>query len=187
MCRCAHVTLQQLAGIFTCVRTVNSVDFWNQNRSQRQKERLTIGVLPVLIPLLILGQPFVRLCAHRLSQVSECLGISEINLLKYQTKTNVELPGTLLSVDTATVTGVTLFVGRTETSACVPYTHSLHSEAGLAKWHRLINVWKLCISQGDTWDSSCRKEGNREMLLVLNKDTEEHCRPKAPIRKTGSF
>lgn len=102
-------------------------------------------------------------------------------------KPMLELPGTLLSVDTATVMGVTLSVGRTETSACVPYTHSLHSEAGLAKWPLSTNVWKLCISQGDTWDSGCRKEGNREMLLVLNKDTEGHCRPKAPILKTGSF
>lgn len=73
-----------------------------------------------------------------------------------------------------------LWVGLKQARVCLTHTAYI-------KWPRSTNVWKLCISQGDTWDSGCRKEGNREMLLVLNKDTEGHCRPKAPILKTGSF
>lgn len=39
---------------------------------------LTVGVLPVLVPLLVLRQSVIRLCAHRLGQVTECLWIVQV-------------------------------------------------------------------------------------------------------------
>jgi len=44
-------------------------------------EGLTGGVLPVLVPLLVLRQPVVGLSAHRLGEVTERLGVVQVQLL----------------------------------------------------------------------------------------------------------
>ena len=43
---------------------------------------LTVGVLPVLVPLLVLRQTVVRLGAHWLGEVAECLGVVQVQFLK---------------------------------------------------------------------------------------------------------
>lgn len=39
---------------------------------------LTIWVLPVLVPLLVLRQSVISLCAHRLGQVTERLWVVQV-------------------------------------------------------------------------------------------------------------
>lgn len=42
---------------------------------------LTVGVFPVLVPLLVLCQSIVGLRAHRLGEVTESLGVAQVQLL----------------------------------------------------------------------------------------------------------
>lgn len=43
--------------------------------------KLTIGVFPVLVPLLVLCQSVVSLGTHRLGQITEGLGVVQVKLL----------------------------------------------------------------------------------------------------------
>lgn len=145
--------------------------FETEIQSQRQKERLTIGVFPVLIPLLVLGQPLVRLGAHGLSQVSEGLGIRKINLLKHKTKPTARLPGTLLPRgDAVAVVGSDPICGKnSEIPACVLFTHlTFRSKA----WQ--VAVLDKCFGN---------YAFHRETPLVFNKATADTADTKAPIQQ----
>lgn len=54
---------------------------------QINSTRLTIGVFPVLVPLLVLRQPVVSLGAHGLGQVAEGFGVVQVKFLNDTTPT----------------------------------------------------------------------------------------------------
>lgn len=58
-----------------------------------QLRKLTIGVFPVLVPLLVLRQSVVSLGAHGLGQVTERLGVVQVEFLENNNITTVTKTG----------------------------------------------------------------------------------------------
>lgn len=50
---------------------------------------LTVGIFPVLVPLLVLRQSVVRLGAHGLGQVAERFGVVQVEFLSNKTSTRL--------------------------------------------------------------------------------------------------